>query len=143
MTPTVCPQEDPHPWGCSCSSLLKSLATPSLVSTTHTYLDSKGTSHIWSERETVSALPPAYTPPEACCDSCNIVAEDVRVLYWPIETSINGTFTITTTPSMQYTLNSNNVELYVHPSCRALLDPANRLKRIPLYLCGLPQPACY
>ena len=105
-----CVQHGPDSLYCSCSSLFNSLATPSLYS--YSEIDSdNGTPVVWSVSYEVSALPPTYTPPDACCTSCNIAAVDVRVLYWPVETGTNGTLSITADSSTPYTLTSNNFEL--------------------------------
>ena len=106
-------------WYCSCSSVVESHKTPKVVFTTFTtYGDTWDASlrrfpikSIWSGLWTTSVLDPSYTPPEACCPSCSIVASDVQVLYWPVETGSNVSHPITTAPFSQYTLTSNGFEL--------------------------------
>lgn len=69
---------------CSCNALVKSMVTA--MPTVVTGMSDDGS--LWSETQTISAVPdPAYRPPADCCVECIITAADVQILYWPIETA--------------------------------------------------------
>ena len=58
-------------------------------------------------------LPTSYTVPENCCVKCGVTASDVRLLFWPIETSVKNTSGTTEATSTPYGVVSDGFTLLV------------------------------
>ena len=67
---------------CSCSELVNSLA----VTSTSTF-----TNRVGPVTETLTTVTDtAFSPPRDCCIKCWVDAEDVEILYWPVETAYSS-----------------------------------------------------
>lgn len=94
---------------CSCSDLLKSAEATYGSTTTFT-------PYLASTPATITTLslplPTSYIIPENCCVKCGVTANEVRLLYWPIETDAkNATSNPITTAPIPYTLVSEGFTL--------------------------------
>ena len=73
---------------------------------------------------TTTELGAAYTPPAACCNECRILAEPVRLFYWPPDNLVasnitTGNTTVTNGTTIQPMVNNATVNTKLAPRVSA------------------------
>lgn len=94
---------------CSCEQLFNERAKTYVTTVTGTrtntgqypyqeYRSTNPTTETFIKTLTTSVITEsAYMPPDDCCNACMIDAEEVRILYWPVETGGSNTMAASNT----------------------------------------------
>lgn len=69
---------------CSCTAVLTSAEDDFGVEASEHYMQAGTLEAITSLK---LPLPASYSVPKDCCVKCGVTAKDVRLLFWPVETS--------------------------------------------------------
>ena len=96
---------------CSCTAVLTSAeATYGTVGSLYNVFAST-----WETTTAIDLpLPDSYSVPKDCCVKCGVTAKDVRLLYWPIKTTLeNATSNIVTAIPTPYGVVSDGFTLLV------------------------------